>query len=80
MARRQLAETLFNNLKTSLDSIKAELQKYGVDSVTEAEAELNRLQGEYRLINDFVGEVEKTTKKDVGKVAGKIDTTKVKGA
>lgn len=47
-ALRQTAEDSFNSLQNSLNSIKEELKKYGLETIEEGYAELNRLQGEYR--------------------------------
>jgi hypothetical protein len=77
MARRQKAEDSFNSIQTLLNSIKAELQKYGLETVEEGYAELNRIQGEFRLLNEQINNLPKET---VSKKATVIDATKVKGA
>lgn len=69
LALRQEAENSFNNLQTSLNSIKAELQKYGLETIEEGYAELNRLQGEFRALNKVID--KKKPKPDV------IDATEV---
>lgn len=68
---RKKAEDSFNALQTSITSIQTELKKYGVETIEEASAELNRLQGEYRAYN--LMEQEKKGKKE----ANKVDATEV---
>ncbi len=78
LAKRQEAEDNFNMLKASVDAVKAELQKYGVETLADAEAELMRLQGEYRLINKLISEKESKVKPAKAKdPATTIDATEV---
>lgn len=71
-ALRQNAEDSFNNLQNSLTSIKEELKKYGLETVEDGYAELNRLQGEYRAYQAMEADKKpKTPKADV------IDATEV---
>lgn len=67
---RKKAEDSFNALQTSITSIQAELKKYGVETLEEASAELNRLQGEYRAYNMMEQNKPK-------KQANKVDATEV---
>lgn len=60
--RREMAETRFNELVKTREQKQAEL--------TDIDAELNRLQGEYRLLNEM--EADETPKSP-------IDTTVVEG-
>lgn len=71
LALRQQAEATFNNLQTSLNSIKVELQKFGLETIEDGYAELNRLQGEFRAFNKTLEVKTKKTKPEV------IDATQV---
>jgi division protein CdvB (Snf7/Vps24/ESCRT-III family) len=80
--RRDEAESTFNTIKTSFDAIKAELDKYGAKTLTDLKDEMNRLQGEYRVLKDFIDKTPNETQEaeTVSKKANVIDATKVKGA
>lgn len=51
---RDEAESKFEALKNSINSIDAELKKHGVATLDEAMVELNRLQGEFRALNKAI--------------------------
>lgn len=68
-ARRLEVETQFNALQTNKANLQAQMD--------EAEAELARFQGEYRLINDLLSKFEEPKK---SKKANVIDVTAVPGA
>lgn len=53
--RQQTAEQKFNQLTEFLSSVAAKLKEFGVDTVEDAQVELHRLQGEYRLLNEQIG-------------------------
>lgn len=81
MARRQQAEDSFNNLQNSIKSIYAELKKYDVESLTEAETELSRLQGEYRILQELIAKApDDEPKKKVSPKAEVIDASEIEGA
>ncbi len=65
IARRDKAEASFNQLVKQREAKVAE--------VTELDAELNRLQGEYRMANELL---DKADKKD----AATIDVTETEGS
>lgn len=71
-ALRAKAEDSFNNLQSSINSIREELKKYGLETIEEALAELNRLQGEYRAYQALENTPAKASKK-----ADVIDATPV---
>lgn len=71
-ALRAKAEDSFNNLQSSVNSIREELKKYGLETVEEALSELNRLQGEYRAYQALEQKPPKPAKK-----ADVIDATPV---
>jgi len=73
LALRQEAEDSFTKLQTSLSSIKAELQKYGLETLEDGYAELNRLQGDFRAFNKVID----GTKESSETPADVIDTTPV---
>lgn len=70
LARREKAGDSFNKL------VKQREAK--VEEITNLDAELNRLQGEYRLINDLLDKAEEAL--SVSTKADKLDASKVKGA
>lgn len=69
-ARRQSAENTFAALVEQKKQKQAEMD--------ELDAEMNRLQGEWRLVNDLLIKPKKKAK--VSKEAGKLDVTGVEGA
>lgn len=71
IARRKQAEDTFNEL-----NVQKEQKQVEVDQITE---EMNRIQGEYRLINELI-ETEQKPKKAKSSKADVIDVTKVEGA
>lgn len=71
---RKAAEDTFNTLQTSLNSIKAELQKYGLETLDDGYAELNRLQGEFRALNKALESLPKDKKTPKANI---IDATEV---
>lgn len=83
--RRSEAEGAFNDIKTSFDSIMAELGKYKAESISDLETEMHRLQGEFRVLNELIDKtpedpVQPSEAEIVSTKADKIDATKVKGA
>lgn len=70
-ALRAQAEEDFNTLQNSLNLIKTELQKFGLETMEDGYAELNRLQGEFRALNKVMEE----SKQDDN--ALKVDATSV---
>lgn len=76
VAQRQEAESTFNAVQNSINVIQAELKKYGAETIADLEAELLRLQGEYRAINKAL-EVSEKPKGSKSKKADTIDATEV---
>lgn len=77
LEQRKAAEDKFEQIKTSVDAIKAEIAKYGVESVKELEDELVRLQGEFRAINQVIENLPADKAKKVSPKADVIDATAV---
>jgi len=80
-ARRDKAEQAFNTLNNILQTLK----RLELDSLGDIEAELHRLQGEYRLLDEQLKALpEETDTKpieptDVSPDAATIDVRKVEG-
>lgn len=58
--RRQAAETKFEELTKFVQQTQNSLKGFGLENYSDVQAELNRLQGEYRVLTEQIDEPEQT--------------------
>lgn len=74
-ARKAQAEAVFNNLQNFKNEVQEKLKAFGLDNFGDIEAELARLQGEYRVLEELL-----TKKAEPSKVSPEADVIDVDAA
>lgn len=74
-ARKAQTETVFNDLQNFKNEVQEKLKIFGLTDFNDIEAELARLQGEYRVLEELL-----TKKAEPSKVSPKADVIDVEAA